>query len=325
MGLGLSLRQSVHLEQKVQQLLKLELKLELNLVLKQILKILQRLILKNELALSDFHELNKTLSKIDQWDIHNIAHEFVRRTKIEEADTLHKILFFASRQDRDLGTINQFAHFINNKLEEKRPSFQQRRKSNPLAFRFILRAPNFIGGRPGTEENLAILLEGAPQWSDSHDRWEWILAGGWAVEILTGTHLREHHDLDAVLLTPRPLYLDCDVVHTDDYFGVLSCSRLFIERHCIEYREWKYDHSYLYVAVLCPEFLFLSKILRKPRPQDWDDVELLVHHFSKRWNLDLMLKLIRKNNCGFTQARNLMQILRKRDPATIIKEVYQFR
>lgn len=169
------------------------------------------------------------------------------------------------------------------------------------------------------------MLAAVPQWNDSIDRYEWVLAGGWAVEILTGENLRLHHDIDAVLLVGTPLHLDCDVVNTEDYFDVLSCTPRFIRANCIVKQIWQYEDNRYAVGLLCPEFLFLSKILRPPRPKDWEDVKLLLFHFAKDWDLKLMLKLIHRNNCGFDQTRKLMRILRTRNVNSIIKVLQCFR
>ena len=323
MNFSLTLGQSQRLEQRVVQLLKLELRQELRLVLEQILKILQRLVQKWEISMEAVGALNETMVELSWEDRQDIAHELVRRSNTWESEALQSILHFAGRQDTEFLGIRNFTLAIRDKLELRHVHLQ--RQAVTFGLRLILKRPEFMGGQPGEPKNLADLLESVPQKDEPRDRYEWILAGGWAVELLTGEHLRSHHDLDAVLLTSEPLYLDCDVVHTQDYFGVLSCTSRFIRGSCVQECGWEYEGNTYTVGVLCPEFLFLSKILCPPRSQDWDDVELLVARFSSDWDLDLIGKLIARNNCGFTQTRALLRILRTRDPKSIIDELARFR
>jgi len=256
-------------------------------------------------------------------DRQDIAHELVRRSKAWESAALISILRFSAVRHREFSGVYNFSCAIKDKLELRQVA--QQKQATSLGLRMILKLPDFLGGQPGEPENLAALVGSVPQWNDSTERYEWVLAGGWAVELLTGVHLRSHHDLDAVLLVGKPLCLDCDVVHTEDYFGVLSCTSRFIRDNCIVTRDWEYEDNYFSIGLLCPEFLFLSKILRPPRPQDWEDVKLLVQHFSEKWDLNLILKLIRRNSCGFTQTRKLMRVLRTRDVESIIEGLQQFR
>jgi hypothetical protein len=319
----LSLGQSQRLEQRVLQLLKQELSQELRVVLKQILQILQRLVQKWEISMDEIRTLSGTMTNLSYEDRQKVAHELVRKSKTHESETLISILRFVAAQDQGLSGIYNFSCAINDKLKFRQVARQQ--QAITLGLRIILKRPDFLGGQPGKPENLSALFEAVPQWNDSTGRYEWVLAGGWAVELLTKEHLREHHDIDAVLLVGKPLYLDCDVVHTDDYFGVLSSTSRFIRANCIAERQWQYAGNQYTVGMLCPEFLFLSKILRRPRLQDWDDVKLLAKHFAGNWDLGLMLKLIRRNSCGFVQTRKLMEILRTRDTDVIIDSLQKFR
>ena len=323
MRLSLTLGQSQHLEYRLQQLLKQELRQELRLVLEQLLEILQRLVQKWEISLEEVRGLNDTMTRLPYEDRQGVAHELVRRSSAANAQALESILRFAARQDRELSGVHNFALAIEDKLELRQAHRQEH--AITIGLRMILKRPEFMGGKSGEPKNLADLLESVPQMDETMQRYDWILGGGWAVEILTGEHLRDHHDLDAVLLTGRPLYLDCDVVHTQDYFGVLSCASRFIRSSCIQESEWEFEGKYYTVGMLCPEFLFLSKILRSPRPQDWEDVELLVRRFAHDWDLELIGKLIPRNNCGFTQTRTLMKILGTRNAQAIIDGLQQFR
>lgn len=320
--LGLSLGQSLQLQQRVAQMLKIELRAELRLLLTQLLEILQQLIERQEISLPEVHRINRQLVPVSQEDLQDLAHEFVRTGKPSEVDALVRVLRFAMDRDATLNEVSALVYHIDRKRALRQAPGQT--LGLEIGLRLILKDPDFMGGLPGTPENLVFLLENVWQYNDARGRYDWVLAGGWAVEVLTGEHLREHHDLDAVLLTSQPLYLDCDVVHTDDYFGVFSCGRLFIERHCIRTETWAHDSNLHNVAVLCPEFLFLSKILRPPRPQDWEDAKLLVEHFAWNWRIKLLRKLIGYNSCGFTRTRELMNILRSRDPDRIIAELRVF-
>lgn len=323
MHLSFTLGQSHRLEQHVQQLLKQELRQDLRLVLEQLLEILQRLVQKWEISMEDVRGLNDTMARLPYGDRQGIAHELVRRSSTTNAQVLESVLRFAARQEREFSGVHNFALAIGDKIE----LCQAHRQAHAvtIGLRLILKRPEFMGGKSGEPENLADLLESVPQADETTQRYSWILGGGWAVELLTGEHLRWHHDLDAVLLTGKPLYLDCDVVHTEDYFGVLSCTSRFIRSNCIQEQEWEYDGRSYTVGMLCPEFLFLSKILRSPRPQDWEDVQLLVRRFANDWDLELIRKLISRNNCGFTQTRTLMKILRTRNAQAIIDGLQQFR
>lgn len=311
-------------KQRIQQMLKQELSQKLRLVLVQLLSLIHSLRFGQKLTMKAVTKLQSAVAGMKYDDRQRLAHELVRRSRTGNAIAIQRVLFAVGKLRSDEAMCD-FALAINDKLEMRLQNRQRVDQGIKLGLRQIMILPEFFGSMPGTAENLEKLLKAAPQYNDLRDEYEWVLAGGWAVELLTETNLRHHHDLDAVLLTQTPLYLDCDVVHTEDYFGVISCTRRFIDANCIQDVGWYHNETWHSVAVLCPEFLFLSKILRPPRPQDWDDAQLLVTHFSDSWDLSLMLKIIKRSNCGFTQTRRLMRLLRTRDVSRIIAGLTAFK
>lgn len=318
----LSLVASHRLEVRVQQLLKQELRQELRLVLEQLLKILQRLVQHWEVSTVEIQKLDQTMRELTYHDREDVVHEFVRRSKVAEVETLQAILRFMTTDTFGLSGIKDFSSSVVDKQIHVHQRSQKR--GLILGLRLVLKRPDFLGGKEGTPDNLAKLLKAMPQWNGSCYKQDWLLAGGWAVELLTEQHLREHHDIDVVICGTKPLYLDCDEVHADNYFGVISTTTRFIREHCVRWVSWEHENTCYEVAVLCPEFLFLSKILRPPRSQDQDDVKLLVQQFGWKFNLELIVKLIRKNNCGFNRTRELMKILRTHDPNHINREIERF-
>jgi hypothetical protein len=315
------MRQSFELKQQVTQLLKQELTLQLRLVLEHILALLQHLTQGQAISQNELNNLKTAMAEFSEDDHYAVAHEFVRKTRSWEAELMLRMLRFAMlHEENSFGELFYLTEAIRSKLETQNARRQQ--KVIQKGLRMVFKGHR---GMSGEAKNLSCLLDAIPQWNPSSDNYEWILAGGWAVEILTGVERRPHHDIDALILASTPYFLDCDTVHTDDYFGVISCTPGFIRSHCIWQTNWRYQDERHDVAVLCPEFLFLSKILKRPRTQDWMDIATLVNVFSKDWDLDLMRKLIRRNSCGFTETRNLMRILRTRDPNSILFQLEQFR
>lgn len=141
---------------------------------------------------------------------------------------------------------------------------------------------SWLTGKP---KDLHELLTQEPQ-LDNNDRLRYIVSGGWAVEFLTGKK-REHHDLDIISVSRKPLIFKVDEQNAKNYFQTLSMTtNELLENHVVEV-EWDFNDNYkelelepsnmtLYVA--SPEFLFLSKIAgfkREPRDKDLDDLEAL--------------------------------------------------
>ncbi len=319
--MGLSMGQGLFLKQRMQQMMKLELSLALKQVLAQLLILLEKM-LDGTWSVQDVRVTEQALIEINREERGDLAYEFARRNQPKMIGTAIRVLkFISSQKDSDpksaLADFSRQLTAIQHDRFRKERDWQQAQQGLTLGLRLILKGPNWFGGKDGTPENLAELLRGAPQRDDAGDI-VWVLAGGWAVELLTGKHLRHHHDIDAVLATDDPLFLDCDEVHTDDYFGVLATTRRFLFTQCVSYVLWQHEMDRSDVAVLRPEFLFLSKILKIPRPQDWEDVQVLVEQFAATWDLDLMRKLIKRNRCGFQKTRELMGLLSSREVQKIL-------
>lgn len=323
MQFSLSCSQTVSLRQRIEQLMKLELSLQLKLVLEQLSRLIEKM-LSGTATVVDVANVERTLSSLQEYERQDIVHEFVRRSTSETVWLSVAMLQFVSRfgvKDERF-VLSDFAHHLKWKHESRiaaerdRDGFSQ---GFSLALRLVMRRPDWLGGKSGTPENLFDLFVSMPQVCGDPEKLVWVLGGGWAVELLTGEHLREHHDIDTVVVAKHPYYLDCDVVHTDDYFGVIGCTQRFLSERCVTWVNWTFEQQDFSVRVLCPEFLFLSKMLKAPRPQDWDDVQLLVERFSETWDLALMEKLIQRNTCEFTRKRELMRLLRSRDAKEICR------
>lgn len=327
MGMGMSFGHYQRVEHRLEQMQKLELRQELKLVLRLLLKLVQALAQTQCITLEQIQEIRQAVAGLADRDVSDLAHETIRRGGLRNAfavsETLHAVARFAPDA---FGTLTEFANAVTGaaRREENRRDRHVQHQGPVLALRLILREPEppFLGGCVGTPENLAQLLDAVPQRSDAGDV-RWVLGGGWAVELLTGRS-RPHHDIDTVVMARDPLYLDTDAVHTDNYFGILSCTRLFLARHCTRRVTWTHGGRTHDVVVLTPEFLFLSKFLCTPRDKDWADVVALVETFAETWDLVLLGKLLKRNQCSFTRTRELMRVLRLRKPEQILAHLRSF-
>lgn len=330
MGMSMSVGQYVRQEQKIAQMVKLSLRQELKIVLKLILALIQAIKIGQKISIKQIQEIKQAVAELTRNDVLDLSYETIRQGGIERASQLGYALRCVAQYDSaNFSHLSVFAQAMIETVAREQDRRDQeeywryRWPSIRLALRLILREPNFLGGRDGTPESLADLLRSVPQ-VDDHMQVEWVLAGGWAVELLIGKHLRDHHDIDAVLMTSKPLYMDSDVQHADDYFGIISCARQFLRQNCLRKVQWQHGDETFDVAVLCTEYLFLSKFLREPRGKDWDDVVELVNQFAGTWDLELMKKLIKHNCCGFNRTRELMQILKLRTPAKVLEYLSRF-
>lgn len=316
------------MRQALRQMLKVELSLELRQLLRQLLQLVEELI-QGDLTMRSVRTFEQAIAEHQACELDDVAHELVRTSPIERTQTVLTVLEYIVAHTREP---SDMLGFLARTLREKRleRALPAARVEEGLAqgMRLVLHRPwsHSGGGKPGTPENLVKLLQAIPQYDEHLDRQLWVLAGGWAVELLTGEHLRDHHDLDALVLTRRPLYLDCDKVHTDDYFGVISTSNRFIRDRCIRTVAWSHGRRTFQVDVLCVEFLFCSKFLQKPRPQDWEDVQLLTRKFIKTFDLLLLEDIAKRNACGLSRSRvrELLAILRSRDPEAVIAQLSRF-
>ncbi len=274
----------------------------------------------------DVRNTEASIVNLSQDERFNLAHEFVRTSPSEMVWTSMSVLNFVMKQTTESTApgLTDFLQCLKDRQAYRVRGVQNTKQAEQgfgLALRLILRTPDFFGGTDGTPENLAQLLVAMPQKYGENEDLCWIVGGGWAVELLTGTHARHHHDIDTVIVADHPYFLDCDEVNTDDYFGVIGCTRKFLVEECVKNVYWGLGPFSGFVSVLRPEFLFLSKILKTPRLQDWDDVQLLVRKFCGDWNLDLVRKLIRRNTCGFKKGSKLLKLLETRHTETILKKL----
>lgn len=169
-------------------------------------------------------------------------------------------------------------------LEQRLEQIQEARLELAQAPKMLLLAPekekgNWLGGSP---EDLRTLLSTNPQ--RTGESLNYLLGGGWAVEILTGQK-REHHDLDVVQISRVPISYRLDLQRPDNYFGIITIpGRVLAQEHTLQV-DWQAHKEYpeLFkgeVEVYTPsyEFLFLSKIagfLREPREKDVQDLRAL--------------------------------------------------
>lgn len=135
----------------------------------------------------------------------------------------------------------------------------------------------------GSPEDLETLLTDCPQ-EDEQGGINYLLSGGWAVEILTGKK-REHHDLDIINLSRVPLNWRIDEQKPENYFGTISMRPQEMLDNHVQQTSWDMSESYPEISdsqftVYVPgnEYLFLSKIagfLREPRNKDYSDLQSL--------------------------------------------------
>lgn len=142
----------------------------------------------------------------------------------------------------------------------------------------------------GDPEDLQVLLTNEPQ-LDNEGKIRYVLAGGWAVEALTGKK-REHHDIDIIATSKKPLIYQLDKMNAGNYFQILSLSvKDLLEKHTLKVK-WEPGYNNITnwpdeIYSVSPEFLFLSKLagfMRSPREKDIEDLETLAktdYEFTK--------------------------------------------
>jgi hypothetical protein len=314
---SLSHSQRVRLEQRLAHLMRIVLRQELRLVLEQLLKLMQSIRQGRAISYRNIIQLRRTTSVLDERDLHNLAHETIRRLSIDEGraltETLRCVANFDGERFRGVAALHQKLELVLRNRENWRAG---ERRPMALALRLMLKEPPFFGGATSAAD-LARLLKTVPQ-LDQQGRIQWVLGGGWAVELLTGVNLRSHHDIDTIVMTSKPLYLDTDQVHSDDYFGSLSCTRRFMLKRCVTTVEWTYRKQTFTVLVAKPEFLFLSKFVRAPRPQDWEDAKLLIQTFYKTWDRRLTRALLDRTACDFAGRPLMFEAFRFKSATTVI-------
>jgi|GEM_PF-5083397 len=257
-------------------------------------------------------------------ELYDFVHEFIRRAT---GDRVQLFSLFLSAFADSVPSVASEVIILRNALKEKRNErvlvSARIHMGIVLGMRLYMRSPHWFGGKSGTFQNLHDLLMHIPQSCVDLDREIWVLTGGLALELLTGTHLRLHHDMDVIVLSNEPLYLDTDEMHTKAYLGVLGCSREFLLKRCVQSIPWFFQDETFDVAVVCPEFLFCSKIFRQPSLQDWEDIQLLVKRFGRLFDLNLIEDLARQNVCGFDRPGILLKILRSRDSESMFSQLQE--
>ncbi len=135
-----------------------------------------------------------------------------------------------------------------------------------------LHQPDFQEFLSGSKEDLLLLLKTNKQ-VDKEDKLNYLVSGGWAIEMLTGKK-REHHDLDVISISEVPLTYSVDNQEPENYFGVFSVPG---EKMASDYTQ-KVTWERRTVYVPTNEFLLLSKLagfMRQPRDKDLHDIEAI--------------------------------------------------
>lgn len=113
----------------------------------------------------------------------------------------------------------------------------------------------------------------------------YVVAGGWAVEILSGKS-RPHGNINVLVMDPEKQVLESH--RCLDYLGVLyldkALDRALVKRDVIE-ADWKRGHCKVYVP--SPEFMIGTKLLPRsavdnPRGKDMADVITMLKAYSPR-------------------------------------------
>ena len=130
------------------------------------------------------------------------------------------------------------------------------------------------GGVPGSPENLLRVLETIPQYTAGDVRY--LVAGGWAVELLTRIS-REHHDLDFLILERGIDIIGTDCLTPENYAGAFIATQEEVRWHHVKYVLWNYGQMTVYVP--SPEFLVASKLASPMRQKDINDVNALRETF----------------------------------------------
>lgn len=328
MTMSLSLCPVVEMRHSVQMALKAEMRQEMRLVLQQLLKLLQklelalRLDLKAVLKLSDVTRLSKAIVGVEDEELVTVARDLTDRHSVDEVEELAWVIWAAAGRDQvanaELGRLHTA---LEHELAQERARHHGEEDGLLGGGIRLLFQPPFWGSScvPGTHGNLATLLRLVPQ-RHRNGRPVWALAGGLAVELLTGV-IRDHHDIDALILGGKPTFVDTDVVETRDYFGMISTSREFARYHCTTLVPWEYGGEKFLVLVLRPEYLFVSKFVSgHPRPQDWADIGSLVRAFSATWSIGLIQQLLRRNRCSFKRTQELLQLLQSKSKRSAVEE-----
>ena len=119
------------------------------------------------------------------------------------------------------------------------------------------------------------LLEEVPQYNSDHDILTYAIAGGWAVEVLTGKR-RQHSNINAIMLDPDKTVLNSNMC--SDYLFLQDNGSSGLKKNQVVEREWAPTKEGVYVAG--PEFLIATKVAPHkgdlPREKDLVDVVYLM-------------------------------------------------
>ncbi len=154
-------------------------------------------------------------------------------------------------------------------------------------------------GLEGTSDNLEKMLKEFPQKSKRGSP-NYLLAGGWAVELLTGNQ-REHEDIDVICIDEEYLSIFNTSVgssRTNDQRAAIYYAMNFgkiptasIRRNYTQEIEWV--NSDQLVVIPSTEFLLLSKILGPLREKDLYDVVAILK--TQDINPKKLANIIRKS------------------------------
>lgn len=140
------------------------------------------------------------------------------------------------------------------------------KQTQRLELKLNLKAPK-VSGIPGTRKNLCRVLSESPQRYGGSTRY--VLAGGWAADLLYDGNGREHHDIDIVVLSPS-FKAETDNQKPQSYFGQTSMPSELFRDECVRTLSTRlqitfpnsggYYDPYGMVEVASPEFLAIGKL-----------------------------------------------------------------
>lgn len=319
MQMQMSFGQAQRLELRIKQELKQEMRQELRLALEQVLKLVQALLQKQTLSFEQVRDCWQGIMRVPLADWGSFCRTLRQEDGGHQAAVgLARAMRFVARKDWDLAHLKCMADDLDGGRGKRAESDQ----GMHMAMQLVLRNPNFFGGGGNHPHDLNQLLMTIPQTTRS-GKVRWALTGGWAVELLTGRK-RSHHDIDTLVMCKTPMHMDTDKVVPEEYFYVLSCESKFVRKNCLTEVIWKYGVHVHLVRVTRPEFLFCSKFVREPRPQDWADVQTLINSFATSWDLELIRAIAERNCCGFEAIDALTAALKLPVPNAIIKALGDF-
>lgn len=319
MGASESMEEGLHMA------MKMEMSIEMKMILGILLGVIKSLKACQYVDIKTLKHINSQLAqnrnKISRKELTGLAKIFVKKSGVNAAERFKQSIQAVAKFVPDLDDLRDFADDIGKVIKKhasRKLENQRKRGGVSSALRALLFGRYNIQPRfDQSADGILKLIKAIPQCVDGKPLWA--LAGGWAVEFLTGEK-RDHQNLDVLVIEKNPFPISSSNTRADDYFGVISSTDKFITNNCLQ--EIKFNGQF--VITLKPEYLFLSKFLKSPREKDSQDLRSLVKAFGKTWNLKLMSKIIDKNNCGFKWKAELLGILNSPDPDEILKKLSEF-